>query len=41
MLLEVAGFYVRIVFVGFNGEQFNWNQDRMLILSQVLEMEDE
>ena len=41
MLLEAAGFNVMAVFGGFNGEQFDWNHDRMLILSQVLEMEDE
>ncbi len=41
MLLEAAGFNVMAVFGGFHGEQFDWNHDRMLILSQVLEMEDE
>jgi len=41
MLIESAGFNVRAVFGGFNIEQFDWNHDRILILSQVLEMEDE
>ncbi len=36
MLLEAAGFNIRDVFGGFNGEKFDLNHDRMLILSQVL-----
>jgi len=41
MLLEAAGLKVMAVFGGFDGEEFDWNHDRMLILSQVQKMEDE
>lgn len=41
MLLEAAGFKVRAVFGGFDSEEFDWNHDRMLILSQVLKTVDE
>ena len=41
MLLEVAGFIVVGVFRGFDSEKFNCYHNRMLILSQVLDMEDE
>ncbi|MCE5252319.1 methyltransferase domain-containing protein [bacterium] len=39
MLLEAAGFRIKAVFGGFNGEQFDINHDRMLILAQTLEGE--
>ena len=41
MLLEAAGFRIVAVFGGFGGEDFELNRDRMLILSQSLELEDE
>ena len=41
MLLEAAGFKVIAVFGGFGGEMFELNRDRMVILSQSLQMEDE
>ncbi len=41
MLLEAAGFRIVAVFGGFGGEAFELNRDRMLILSQSLELEDE
>ena len=40
MLLEAAGFIVIDVFGGFSGEEFDVHHDRMLILSQVIDMED-
>jgi len=40
MLLEAAGFFVIDVFGGFDCEEFDLNHDRMLILSQVIDMED-
>ena len=40
MLLEAAGFIIIDVFGGFGGEEFDLNHDRMLILSQVIDMED-
>ncbi len=40
MLLEAAGFIVIDVFGGFDGERFELNNNRMLILSQVIDMED-
>ena len=36
MLLEAAGFTILSVFGGFNGEDFDWFHDRMLILSQSI-----
>ena len=41
MLLEAAGFIVRAVFGGFEGEKFNWYSDRMLVLSQSNTVEAE
>jgi len=41
MLLEAAGFIVRAVFGGFKSESFNLDHDRMLILAQTLETENE
>ncbi len=41
MLLNAAGFMVRAVFGGFNAEDFDWDHDRMLIISQVDDKEDE
>lgn len=41
MLLEAAGFAVRAVFGGFGNESFDLDHDRMLILAQTLETEDE
>jgi SAM-dependent methyltransferase len=41
VLLEAAGFSVRAVFGGFNGEEFDWDHDRMLILTQSTERENE
>lgn len=41
MLLEAAGFCIRAVFGGFEGEEFDIHRDRMIILSQVLPREDE
>ncbi|MFC1489835.1 class I SAM-dependent methyltransferase [Candidatus Latescibacterota bacterium] len=35
MLLEAAGLEVQAVFGGFSGEKYDWNHDRMLILSQA------
>jgi SAM-dependent methyltransferase len=40
MLLEAAGFMVKSVFGGFDGEEFDIHHDRMLILSQSLKMEE-
>ena len=41
MLLEAVVFKVKDVFGVFNGEVFDFNYDRMIILSQVQKMEDE
>jgi len=41
MLLEAAGFAVKAAFGGFNGEEFDLHYDRMLILSQSLDLEEE
>ena len=41
MLLEAAGLIVLDVFGGFGGEDFDINRDRMLILSCVVNVEDE
>jgi SAM-dependent methyltransferase len=40
MMLEAAGFFVIDVFGGFNGEDFDWNHDRMLVLAQVQKTEN-
>jgi len=41
MLLEAAGFKVISVISGFNGEKFDCHHDRLLILSQSTEKEQE
>jgi hypothetical protein len=41
MLLEAVRLRVIEVFGGFGGEMFELNRDRMVILSQSLQMEDE